>query len=259
MEAIDIYSKLMCHLLHVDEALGKPHVWHNDLHSANIFVDPLNPTKITGIIDWQNIQIRPLYFQARQPFFIDHPGPRLRGLERPAFPKRDANADPAAHGGATTLYFQQSLCVLYKTLIHKQSPAIHRCFEFQESPAFDMLLLARNLLVDGEAAYIAQAVAMERIWPTLSCTQAVQFPLTFSEEDVMRAEKDAENASRGMQLLQAVRVSMGELFPERGMVRHEQYDEAKDALRQLNEQMIGQYARNEEEIKMLEDVWPCDV
>lgn len=120
-----------------------------------------------------------------------------------------------------------------------------------------MLLLARNLLIDGEAAYIAQAVTLEHIWTTLPGAHAVPFPSTFSEEDVLCATEDAEDASRGGELLQAVRDSMGGLFPERGLVRHEQYDEAKDALRQLKEQVIAQYARTEEEIRMWEDGWPC--
>lgn len=248
----------MCHLFPVDDALGKPHIWHNDLHSANILVNPLNPTKITSIIDWQNAQICPLYFQARQPHLIDHPGPKSCGLERPVLPKQDAHADSAAYAEATTLYFQQSLCALYRTLIHKQSPTIYRCFEFQESPAFDMLLLARNLLVDGEAAYIAQAVALEHIWPTLSCTHTAQFPLIFSEEDVVRAERDAEDALRGMELLQTVRDSMGDLLPEHGIVKHEQYDEVKEALRQIKIQVIEQYACDDDERRVWDDMWPYD-
>ena len=92
-----------------------------------------------------------------------------------------------------------------------------------------MLLLARNLLINGEAAYIAQAVAFEHIWPTLPCACPFQFPLNFSKEDVTRAGKDAENASRGVELLRAVRDSMVDLFQLREMVRHEQYDEVKDA------------------------------
>ena len=90
-----------------------------------------------------------------------------------------------------------------------------------------MLLLAMNLLVNGEAAYIAQAAAFEHVWPTLPCTRPDQFPLNFY--DVTRAEKDAKNASRGVELLRAVRDSMVDLFQLREMVRHEQYDEVKDA------------------------------
>ena len=74
----------------------------------------------------------------------------------------------------------------------------------------------------------------------------------------MRAERDAENASRGMELLQTVRDSMGDLFPERGIVKSEQYDEAREALRQLKDQVIEMYACNEEERRVWEDIWPYD-
>ena len=61
-----------------------------------------------------------------------------------------------------------------------------------------------------------------------------------------------------MELLRAVRDSMGDLFPLRGMVGHEQYDKVKDALRQLKEHVFEQYAYNEEGFRTWDDVWPFD-
>ncbi|KAF2463221.1 uncharacterized protein BDR25DRAFT_329889 [Lindgomyces ingoldianus] len=37
-----------------------PALSHSDLHTSNIFVDPLEPTRITCIIDWQGAHIAPL-------------------------------------------------------------------------------------------------------------------------------------------------------------------------------------------------------
>ncbi|GAB7354927.1 hypothetical protein MBLNU459_g5551t2 [Dothideomycetes sp. NU459] len=38
-----------------------PTLLHPDLHMSNIFVDPSDPTKITGIIDWQSTSIEPAF------------------------------------------------------------------------------------------------------------------------------------------------------------------------------------------------------
>lgn len=38
-----------------------PTLLHPDLHMSNIFVDPNEPTRITGIIDWQSASIEPAF------------------------------------------------------------------------------------------------------------------------------------------------------------------------------------------------------
>lgn len=64
------------------------YLWHNDLHDENIFVDPQNPTTITGIIDWQSTQIVPLYDHILEPSFLDYSGPELdNALTRPELPQ----------------------------------------------------------------------------------------------------------------------------------------------------------------------------
>lgn len=51
-----------------------PSLLHPDLHARNIFVDPDNPTKISGIIDWQSTAIEPAFVHAVEtPDFADEP------------------------------------------------------------------------------------------------------------------------------------------------------------------------------------------
>ncbi|KAI1933446.1 hypothetical protein LOZ66_006452 [Ophidiomyces ophidiicola] len=46
-------------------------VLHHDLHADNIFIDIDDPTKITGIIDWQATYAAPLFLQTRFPSIFD--------------------------------------------------------------------------------------------------------------------------------------------------------------------------------------------
>ena len=55
-----------------------------------------------------------------------------------------------------------------------------------------------------------------------------------------------------------IQEAMGDLFPERGCVRPEQCDEAKVALRQLNEQVIDTLARTAAERTAWEESWLFD-
>ena len=51
-----------------------PSLLHPDLHARNIFVDPNNPTKISGIIDWQSAAIEPAFVHALEtPDFSEEP------------------------------------------------------------------------------------------------------------------------------------------------------------------------------------------
>jgi hypothetical protein len=156
------------YILPTDQSIQSSCLWHDDLHVENIFVNPENPTEVTGIIDWQSVGLGPLFENARQPYFLDYNGPPTVGVERPTLPKNLAQLDPAAQREANSLYLKQSLCVLYKTLHHGRNPRLYRAMAFQETPSFDLLLIARNLLVDGEVTYLAQVVELEEAWARAS-------------------------------------------------------------------------------------------
>lgn len=59
-----------------------------------------------------------------------------------------------------------------------------------------------------------------------------------------------------MEAMQAIREPLCQLFPGKGVVRRELYDEALDALNQMKEQVIDEYARNENEQEVWRKEWP---
>ncbi|KAJ4310389.1 hypothetical protein N0V94_008474 [Neodidymelliopsis sp. IMI 364377] len=75
------YLKVATQILPRDMTLSKPTLWHPDLHSDNIFVDPSQPTKTLTIIDWQAINISALFLQARHPSLLEFEGPIPEGLK----------------------------------------------------------------------------------------------------------------------------------------------------------------------------------
>jgi hypothetical protein len=62
-------------------------IWHPDLHMGNIFVSEEDPEQVTGIIDWQNTSIRPIFLQARWPVFLNPPQDYQEGLVMPHLPE----------------------------------------------------------------------------------------------------------------------------------------------------------------------------
>ncbi|KAL2063111.1 hypothetical protein VTL71DRAFT_6183 [Oculimacula yallundae] len=256
LQGLACYLKLIKYLLPTDPSIISSHLWHSDLHVANIFVNPSNPVEVVGLIDWQSTELSPLYCHARQPHFIDYDGPPVTGLVRPQPPKNLEGLDAHAKKHAESLYLQQSLCSLYNTLIHKQTPHLYAALEFQQTTSYLLLLLARNLLVDGEATYLSQVAELEAIWDTLPGAQGSAYPFSFSEAERKEMEVNVEGAARGIEAMQSIRESISELFPEQGIVRPDQYEEALDALEQIKDQVIEEFASNEQDREVWRKEWP---
>ena len=261
LKALQCYSSLTRYLLPAEELISTPSLWHSDLHTGNIFVNPNDYTEVVGLIDWQATELAPLFSQIRQPYFLDHDGPAVQGLERPRQPENLAELDPAEQEEADALYMKRSLCSAYKYLLNQRYPRLYRALSFQETPNFELLLVPRNMLVDGEATFLAQVVDLEKIWDELPGVLAAggpPFPLCFSDAEKAQIESDVEGALLGMQTMNAVQETLGDLFPELGAVRPERYDETKDALRQVKLQVIDEFAKNEQEKDAWEKAWPFD-
>ncbi|KAF1850920.1 APH-domain-containing protein [Cucurbitaria berberidis CBS 394.84] len=256
LRALDCYLKLIRFLLPTDPAISSAHLWHGDLHVANIFVDPSEPTKVVGLIDWQSTEISPLYFQARQPQIIDYDGPSVYGLERPQPPSNMERLEESAKKKAESLYLQQSLCSLYNTLTHGRNPRLYAALQFQQTTSYLLLLLARNLLIDGEASYLMQVAELDKTWDALPGAKDSIYPFSFSTKEREEIEAEVEGVVRGMEAMRLIRDSMGELFPEQGIVKPDQYEETLHALAQLKDQIIEKFANTEQEREVWQMMWP---
>lgn len=257
-KALQCYLDILEYLLPADRTIASAHLWHGDLHVANIFVDPSDPTKVVSIIDWQSTEVCPLYFHARQPQIIDYNGTPVHGLERPQPLKDLEKLNSLEKHRAETLYLQKSLCSLYNTLVHYQNPRLYSALQFQNSQQYLLLVLACNLLIDGEASYLAQIAELESTWQEFAANKDSTYPFNFSSEERAQMEANAEGAARGMEAMRSIRDSLGELCPEQGIVRLQQYDEAMGALRQIKEQVISTFATNSREKEEWEKTWPFD-
>lgn len=263
LTAIDGVQSISNYLLPEDALIYEPCIWHTDLHEENIFVDPDDPTIITSIIDWQAAEIAPMYSIARQPYFLDHDGLSLPDLARPKMPDNLSNMDHSESFAARMLYRAQASEAVYSALINANMPQFHKAMAFRKTNAFGMMQVAEHVLVDGEAQLLGQILELRKSWNKLprvmtaaSAGTIPAFPLKLTQLDRNTIEKDIADSFTGMQAMQGVFDAMGDLAPEKGLVRHDQYDEACSALSQLKAQIVEQFARTDEEKRVWEKVWP---
>ncbi|KAF9247522.1 hypothetical protein DTO013F2_3481 [Penicillium roqueforti] len=59
LPSLQNYLKVAPYVLPENKATHASVLWHGDLHAQNIFVDPADPSRIVGIIDWQSVIVVP--------------------------------------------------------------------------------------------------------------------------------------------------------------------------------------------------------
>jgi len=86
VELLERYLKVIPYLASTID-FKDPVLLHMDLHPGNIFVQSAEQPKVTSIIDWQGVDIRPLYLAARFPPVVDYDiGEDPVTLEMPILP-----------------------------------------------------------------------------------------------------------------------------------------------------------------------------
>lgn len=215
---------------------------------------PENPTEISGFIDWQSAEVAPLFAQVRQPHIIQYSGPPLAPFEEPEAPENIDQLDEQAQKEAWSVYYDKALSGAYRTVLSVEHPVLFDALKFHDTEDFTTLLLARALLVDGEAQYLMRLETVKDTWQKAVKT----FPMKLTEDDKRSNEAEAMKAIQGMDVMQRIREDMGDYFPDKGLVQAEQYDETKRLLKIWKARIIDEYAKSEDERKAWDYWWPFE-
>jgi hypothetical protein len=262
LAALDAYLKLVRFLLPTDSTITTSHIWHTDLHTENIFVNPDDPTQIVGILDWQSSSLSPLYENTAPPALLEYEGPLLKGIERPEPPKYNDELDKAENDKFFNNWMDMTLVAYYRTLIHHTNKPLYRAMEFQETLSFQLLVYARNILIDGELVYLDCVTdELQKTWDTLPGVKKLgdpPFPFKFSQAELDAHAKDYEDMVEGMKCLSEIQQCMREFFPRNITVAHEDYEMARQTARECKEKVMESFARNEAGRKAVRGWWPYD-
>ena len=244
-------------------AITNPYLWHNDLHDENIYVNPHDPGEITDIIHWQACHISPLFNHSPIPAFIaweDSHGPELETLDLAPRPKLSGLSQEEI-SKAVHEYTIQNVFIGWQKLMHSKNPDMYQVVKFQKSTLYGLIFLAHRIFEYGEAHFQSLLVEMKDTWaaelPTVTSND-VPFPFEFSEADIERIGQDSDGAVAGIELLMEIKETMGDLWPDKGLIEHERYDECKSALNEIKTQAVEQLAETDEEKAEYERQWPFD-
>ncbi|XWX01115.1 hypothetical protein V2A60_009140 [Cordyceps javanica] len=258
LTALAWYQQVLDALIPKDAAISRPSLWHNDLHDDNVFVNPSNPERITGIIDWQSCHISPLFNHNPDPAFIDWDGLEPETLDLAPRPKL-AGLSPEERSAAVHEYAIQNVFIGWRKLMHAKNPDLYKVVEFRKTAAYGLLFLAHRMFEYGEAHFQSLIVDLKDTWTDLpAVTSDTPFPFDFSEADIERIKTDSDGAIAGTELVAEIKDQMGDLWPDKGLVEHERYDDCKAALDEVKNLIFEQLAETDEERAEYERYWPFE-
>jgi hypothetical protein len=112
---------------------------------------------------------------------------------------------------------------------------------------------------NGEAHFLSLLVDLKDTSADLpGVTRDTPFPFDFSEEDLERIRLDSDDAIAGTELVSGIKEKMGDLWPDKGFIEYEQYDDCKAALDELKGQILDQLAETDEEKAEYQRHWPFE-
>jgi hypothetical protein len=258
LTALAWYLQIVDALIPKDIAITRPCLWHNDLHDDNVLIDPHNPEKITGIINWHSCHISPLFNHNPDPAFLDWDGLEPETLDLVPRPKL-SGLSPEERSIAMHEYTVQNVFIGWRKLMHAKNSDLYKAVEFRRTAAYGLILLAYRMFEYGEAHFQSLLVDLKDTWTDLpAVTSNTPFPFNFTEADIERIKMDSNGAVAGTELVTEVKEKMGDLWPDKGFIKYERYDECKAALHEVRDLILEQLAETDEEKAEYERYWPFE-
>lgn len=234
-------------------------MWHPDLHRNNIFVDPDEPTRITGIIDWQAVHLSPLFVQGRYPSFIEVDDLDPVDLAVPKLPENFAELSSEGQLAAKAVKLRQILRKLYEIDLARQAPAVYKTLQTRPMLPNQILGLIGSIFGDGEPILEGLLIALSDEWATTLADSDQDFktcPISFSAEDRLRQADEQSQWERSVVLRAEVIEELGTYRGWDGFVNPEDYAEMKTKLEVVRERFLDRHAATDDERALWAKAWP---
>ncbi|KAL2869488.1 phosphotransferase enzyme family protein [Aspergillus lucknowensis] len=171
LSALEDYLKVAPYVLPENKATHASVLWHGDLHSQNIFVDPQDPSRIVG-----------------RPAFLDYNGPVAEGLGKVPLPQIFNTMDLDEQQKAKALHLAQSLHNLYLVRCLQVNETTFQAIQAQNTLRHQVSVVPGLVLMDYEPLLNSLLRDVEKEWAHIvgvgedSSSPRTPLPLQFSDE-----------------------------------------------------------------------------
>jgi hypothetical protein len=213
-------------ILPADKEISRPTLWHLDVHEDNVFVDDEDSTKITSIIDWQNVWAAPLFMQARFPSLVDCPHPYCMGLVRPTLPEV---FDTLLDEEKDQIIQEMELKKYYEIRTRRFNPVAYKAMapmEDDNDPSATILCILGRTRKDGPVPLQELLIQIYENWEAIVVKKGITSacPISFTRNEISIVRNNGEAWAAAFQEFESLR---SDLLGKDGWVSHEEYDMAK--------------------------------
>ncbi|TPX19850.1 hypothetical protein DIZ76_017643 [Coccidioides immitis] len=216
------------------------------------------PKRSRALLTGSLVTSRPSLTTTPDPAFLDWDGLEPETLDLAPRPNL-SGLSPEEQSAAVHEYTIQNVFIGWRKLMHAKNPDLYKVVEFRRTAAYGLIFLAHRMFEYGEAHFQSLLVDLKDTWTDLpAITSDTPFPFDFSEADFERIKLDSDGAVAGTELVAEVKERMGDLWPDKGFIEQERYDECKAALHKVKGLILEQLAETDEEKAEYERCWPFD-
>jgi hypothetical protein len=262
IKALESFLQVYKRIIPTNPEMTRAHLWHSDLHDENIFVDPQNPSEITGLIDWQSTQIAPLLNHPLDPAFLNSHSADKAVLKSTAT-RNTSGISRSEEAIAIEERLAKSPFLAFR-MVTESCPALYKTIAFHKTLEYRILHLSRRIFQAGEAHFRSCIADLTDVWSSDPNVQPAEYPeplpssFNLSERELIELIEEVSAAERGIEVMSEYKKRLGSLWPEKGAVPHEVYAEAKKKLHELKIETITRFAKSQEARKEWESFWPFD-
>lgn len=225
---LEQFQMLLPHILPPKETL-RPVLLHHDLHSDNIFVHSSDPTKISGIIDWQAVYTAPLFMQAKFPSIFDCDDPYPWGAVQPNLPEDFDILSQSEKEMAEARLGRLRLKKFYELASRKFNPPLAKAMDAMrndDDPTSFIFHMVGQSSQDGPIPLKELLIQIYEKWDQIMERRglALPCPISFSKEEIDRSRRQIKEWADLYGEFDRLRA---DIVGKDGWVSHDDYEEAK--------------------------------
>ncbi|KAM5433157.1 hypothetical protein MferCBS31731_007154 [Microsporum ferrugineum] len=245
------YLQIASHLVpHDDPALARPIMRHPDLQPNNIFVS--DKLEITGLIDWQNCSVLPLFLQCGIPNSFQNYGDDVsESMQFPSLPDNFDDLGEMEQFSEVELLRRRQIHYFYVRRTAEMNT------EHYNALMNDVNTLKRKLFHhasdpwDGDDITLkADLIHLRKHWPKLTGGSGTPCPITYSDDEATTCVQLDQAQVEADEQLQACREAIG--VGTEGWVPRELYEEVKQREQKLKSDAFDAAETDEERAKIRE-------
>lgn len=225
---LEQFLSVLPFILPLGKDIDSPVLWHHDLHLENIFVDDTDPSKISGIIDWQAVWAAPLFIQARFPSVFNYDGPYVWGTVEPKLPADFDSLSELDKELASDRLSEKRLKKFYEVASRKFNPLVFKALDAmrnEDDPTTFIYSIVEQTWIDGPIPLRELLIQIHEKWDWIIERRGLEVPcpISFTKHEIHEAREQAQAWATTFNEFNGLRA---QIVGKDGWVSHEEYDEA---------------------------------